>query len=205
MRATESCFLAPSNQARQKMTKSMDQHTDSELYGQLGGSVRVRNEAMALLYDRHAPMLYRYCVRILNNDETARDVTHECFLRLLRISLEKSTIENVPGYLIRTARNQCLNIRRAPRSNSEEFDENQMPREDETVEQRELQNLVTQALDKLPAEYREAILLQMYAGMAYQEIAETLGVSLPVVRNRISRGKLKLRTLLQPYFAGVAE
>ena len=183
----------------------MDQHTDSELYGQLGGSVRVRNEAMALLYDRHAPMLYRYCVRILNNTETARDVTHECFLRLLRISLEKSTIENVPGYLIRTARNQCLNIRRAPRSNSEEFDENLMPREDETVEQRELQTLVTQALDKLPADYREALLLQMYAGMAYHEIAETLGVSLPTVRNRIARGKLKLRTLLQPYFAGVAE
>ena len=187
------------------MTRRMETYTDSELYGQLGISEEARSEAMALLYDRHAPMLYRYCTRMLNNSEIARDVTHESFLRLLRISADRSQIDNVPGYLIRTARNLCINMQRAPRWNSEEFDERACPREDNAVEQQEVEGLVTEALDKLPPDYREAILLQVYAGMAYQEIAETLGVSLPTVRNRIARGKIKLRTYLQPFFADVFE
>jgi RNA polymerase sigma-70 factor (ECF subfamily) len=57
------------------------------------------------------------------------------------------------------------------------------------------------ALELLGDEYREALVLQTYNELSYQEIAEIQGVPLTTVRNRIVRAKRKLREIVQPYLA----
>ncbi len=51
-------------------------------------------------------------------------------------------------------------------------------------------------------EHREALVLQMYSGLSYLEIAELTGVPLTTVRNRIARAKSKIREILTPYIEG---
>ena len=52
------------------------------------------------------------------------------------------------------------------------------------------------ALDKLPIEQREVIVLVGFEGMAYEEVAEVLGVPVGTVRSRLSRGRDALRRLM---------
>ena len=52
------------------------------------------------------------------------------------------------------------------------------------------------ALDKLPVEQREVILLVGLEGMVYEEVAELLGVPVGTVRSRLSRGRDALRRLM---------
>jgi RNA polymerase sigma-70 factor (ECF subfamily) len=56
--------------------------------------------------------------------------------------------------------------------------------------------LVTAALGELPVPFREAVVLRDLEGLAYEEIAEVLGVRIGTVRSRIARGRRQLRELL---------
>ncbi len=70
------------------------------------------------------------------------------------------------------------------------------------VEQKERIQHVREALARLPEEQRAVVILHRYQGLSYQEIAETLGISLAAVESRLHRAKLKLANLLAPYIRG---
>jgi RNA polymerase sigma-70 factor (ECF subfamily) len=70
---------------------------------------------------------------------------------------------------------------------------------DRPYEQKELLDILGRALDLLPDDYREAFVLREYNGLSYNEIAETVGISLDIVKIRIFRAKKKLREILAPY------
>jgi len=70
---------------------------------------------------------------------------------------------------------------------------------DKTFEQKEINELINIGLDALPEKYREVIILKEFLDMSYQEIAELLNLTLPVVRIRIYRAKNKLREYLAPF------
>ena len=57
--------------------------------------------------------------------------------------------------------------------------------------------LVARALLRLPARFREAVVLRDLEGMSYREIADVLGIRLGTVRSRISRGREQLRVILE--------
>ena len=70
---------------------------------------------------------------------------------------------------------------------------------DEKALQGELRDILTQAIDKLPAEYRTALVLHDVEGVSNPEIAETLGISLPAVKSRVHRSRLFVRKQLAEY------
>ena len=57
--------------------------------------------------------------------------------------------------------------------------------------------LVARGLLRLPARFREAVVLRDLEGMSYREIADVLGIRLGTVRSRISRGREQLRVILE--------
>jgi RNA polymerase sigma-70 factor (ECF subfamily) len=65
---------------------------------------------------------------------------------------------------------------------------------------RELQPVLTDAIEALPVDYRVALLLHDVEGVPGPEIAETLGMSLPAVKSRVHRSRLFLRNRLDMYF-----
>lgn len=64
------------------------------------------------------------------------------------------------------------------------------------AEQRELQDFVHAALERLPEEFRTALMLRELEGMAYAEIAAVLGTALGTVKSRVHRGRMLLKDIL---------
>lgn len=67
----------------------------------------------------------------------------------------------------------------------------------EGLERRELRLRVRRAIDRLPMKFRAVLSLREIDGMAYHDIAETLGLSLGTVESRLFRARKKLRVLLE--------
>ena len=66
--------------------------------------------------------------------------------------------------------------------------------------QKELEEIIPQALMKLNASAREIIILRLYEGLRYDQIEEITGISGNLLRNRFSRAKEKLRIILTDFF-----
>ncbi|HOW27667.1 MAG TPA: sigma-70 family RNA polymerase sigma factor [Elusimicrobiota bacterium] len=69
---------------------------------------------------------------------------------------------------------------------------------------KEVQEVVTAALEALPVDYRLAVVLKDMQGLSNEEIAKILNLSLPAVKSRLHRGRLLLRTRLNKYVHGGA-
>ena len=159
-----------------------------------------KEAAFKELYSRHSARLYAYCKRILSNTETAEDIFQEVFLTLLKNSEHNKEMTNIPAFLLRVARNLALNKLRDNKKRFVDIDDIDLGYDDNVVENREVSELISRALELLPDDQREAVVLQNYQGLSYNEIAELQAVPVTTVRNWIVRGKKKLKNILQPYF-----
>jgi RNA polymerase sigma-70 factor, ECF subfamily len=72
-------------------------------------------------------------------------------------------------------------------------------RVDDVALQGELQEVLTRAIDRLPPDYRTALVMHDAEGLSNPEIAETLGISLPAAKSRVHRSRLFLRQQLAEY------
>ena len=74
------------------------------------------------------------------------------------------------------------------------------PSPEDRAADRELGDALSRALDALPDEQREAILLRDVEGLSTEETAEALELSIPAVKSRLLRARLQLRERLNRYF-----
>lgn len=157
--------------------------------------------AFVALYDRYHHRLYGYCIKMLKDAVLAEDIHQEVFIRVAR---KKGTFSggSFGGWLFAIARNQCLNaIRdRTDHLSIDDMEKVLVAPEQELYDERA--ELLRKAVDQLPHDYREALVLRVYSGFSYQEIADITGAKLATVKVRIHRAKLKLHELLEPYFSG---
>lgn len=174
--------------------------TDEQLYFMLHDEGKVARIAFDELYQRYSNKVYTYCRRILNNSPSADDIFQETFTRLYESRKTEENMKNVGGYLIRIARNLCLNERDRKDFHRLSIEDFQFPVYDKSFEKKELNEILDAALDALPEHYREVLILKEFLDMSYTEIVEALNSTLPVVRIRIYRAKIRLRELLAPYF-----
>ncbi len=175
--------------------------SDLELCALLRSEGRSRDAAFTEIYNRYSNRVFLYCRRIVGDQELADDIFQDTFVRFLKAaSSEKTTMTNVAAYLLRIARNLSLNAKRNQK-NTVPIDQFELPEEDRSVESAELAGLVAMALDLLPEDQREALALQTYGGLSYEEIAEMMEIPVTSVRNWIARGKKRMREILTPYLA----
>jgi RNA polymerase sigma-70 factor (ECF subfamily) len=186
----------------------LDALSDAELYARMSDgarySKRERDAAFAEIYRRHSPRIYAYCRRIMGNDAAADDAFQETLVRFFTSADSTRTMTNLPAYLLRIARNVCLNLKRSQHSTIE-LEEYHLATRDAPYENDELAELLAHALELLPIEYREAFVLHEYDGLSYAEIGELVGASADVVKVRAFRARQKLRSILAPYFSDRTE
>lgn len=183
------------------MSQDRTYQSDEKLYSMLRGSPREREVAFKELYARHSSRIYLYCRKVMGDNETAEDLFQQTFLRFLQSAGNERIMTNVAAYLLRIARNLCLNHRKKMGNATVPLEDFQMPVEDTPLEDRELERMVSTALELLPEEYREAFVLQAYNGLSYKEIGEVTKAPVSTVRNRVVRAKQKIREILAPYLA----
>lgn len=175
-----------------------DNIPDAELFSRLAGPKDTAEAAFAELYARYGGRVFAYCLRFLGHRDEAQDVYQETFIRFFESARQSREMTNVPGYLLKIARNLCLNCRRNKKQ-TVEFEDYQSRVPPPSVEKNEFLELITTALDMLPDEYREVFVLREYEGLSYAEIAEIVDASLSSVKVRIFRAKQKIRDILAPY------
>jgi RNA polymerase sigma-70 factor, ECF subfamily len=183
--------------ATHAMTSRLAAESDEELFARIGKDGG--EEAFRTLYERHAARIYAYCARILGSRDEAKDVFQESFIRFYRKALTPSGEMCVAPYLYTIARNGCISAIRA-RKDTVSMEEYAPGVEDRAFEQTERSGLVRLAIDLLPMEYREPLVLREYNDISYSDIAEIMSVPVSTVKIRIYRAKEKLRTILAPYF-----
>ncbi len=181
------------------MAQDLTQWSDNDLFVRLGGERKEALAAFEEIYERHSRRVYTYCLRIMASETLAEDIYQETFARFYTSAREQRSVSNVASYLFRIARNLCLNEKRKKLHSNVTFEEFRFPVRDMPYESAELLELVNTALETLPDDYRESFILREHVGLSYNEIAEVVGTTMPVVRTRIYRAKQKIRQILAPY------
>ena len=167
-------------------------------------------EAFNELVVRHERTVYGVCLRLLRDPTQAEDATQDAFIRAW------SAIDSFRGglvrpWLLRIATNRTYDIIRAKnRRPAQSLDAQSFEIEPEWTSQAtgaehpesfaarsELSSHLETALGKLPEDQRLAIILSDVQGYAYEEIALVMDIAVGTVKSRISRGRSRLRTLLQ--------
>jgi RNA polymerase sigma-70 factor (ECF subfamily) len=148
------------------------------------------------LYQKYAPDVYRFALYLSGERGEAEDITSETFVRAWT-SPEPIEMATVKGYLFTIARNLFLQGRRKTSRHVALDDDLRDPMAGPHVqaEQKEkLQSVLTE-LQRLPEASRAALLMHSVDGMAYEEIARVLGISLASVKVKIHRARLALAGL----------
>ncbi len=145
------------------------------------------------LYQKYAQDVFRFALFLSGNRADAEDIASETFVRAWNASdgIRQSTVK---AYLLVIARNCYLQgLRRSRRNLSLEddfADRRQAPHN--SAEQRAELAHVMRDLQQLPEVDRTALLMSAAEEMSYEQIAETLGLSLGAVKTKIHRARLKL-------------
>jgi RNA polymerase sigma-70 factor (ECF subfamily) len=165
-----------------------------------------RPEALAELYDRHAPLLLALARRILGNASDAEEVVQEALLQVWsQAGRYDSRRSSVTTWLVLLTRSRAIDLLRSRRvreqavvaSGQEAPPANTSPEGPRAVLTGERQARVQAALAGLPAEQREVLELAFYAGLSQSEIAERTGIPLGTVKTRTLLAMRKLRQALR--------
>jgi len=148
------------------------------------------HDSFSELFDRYKDRTYDFAVRMLGDRQAAGDVVQDVFLRLHRQRQDQNHIQNVEAWLFIVARNLCLNQLRN-QSKLVSLDSLENSPAEATTDPR--QSALRQALASLDSPYREAIILKVYQGFSYQEIAGMLGKTTPAVRSILFKARCMLR------------
>lgn len=160
-------------------------------------SNRVREEMLANMVAQYEVTLLRTCYMYLRDRNLAEDATQETFLKAYKALDTFRGESSEKTWLMKIAINTCRDMRRNAwfryMDRSVEIERLPMPaRTDEWTDEDEL----TQAILKLPARYKEVILLYFYQDMTIREIAGVLDIAHSTVGKRIKTACRKLRKML---------
>lgn len=148
--------------------------------------------AIGGLYGLYGEKIFRYAFRMLGNRTDAEDATSETFLRVIRRSAELRADGAFKTWLFRITRNLCIDKLRQQKLLELPTDTHYTG----TEERAALRVTVQQALNELPLEYREPLILCDLEDISAKEAAETLGISVPALKSRLYRGRRALRDKL---------
>jgi RNA polymerase sigma-70 factor, ECF subfamily len=149
-------------------------------------------DAIRFLYLRYADNVYGYVCSIVRDEHEAEDVTQAIFAKLLT-ALERYEPRSVPfsAWILRIAHNASIDHMRARRAVPCE-EVRSVDDEDFDVSRERARDLHT-ALDKLPPEQRDVIVMRFVLGLSPREIAERIGRSEDAVHGLQHRGRTTLR------------
>jgi RNA polymerase sigma-70 factor (ECF subfamily) len=152
----------------------------------------------------HMDAAYNLARWLTRNEQDAQDMVQEAYLRAFKFF---DAFHGVDGraWLLTIVRNACytwLHQNRA-REMTTTFDEEIHSIESETsnpaalVLQSADHQILRQALDELPVEYREAVVLRDLEGFSYKEIADIVNVPTGTVMSRLARARERLKKILR--------
>ncbi len=139
--------------------------------------------------------LFLYCAKLVNNIHAAEDITQEVWERIIKLrNQSQPEIANPGGFMFTIARNLCLNHIKLKKHTIplDAISELDIPHEYQPGST-DMEELVNSSLDTLKFEDKELLVLNMYCGYRFDEIATMMGMSPNAIWTRASRARAQLR------------
>jgi RNA polymerase sigma-70 factor (ECF subfamily) len=167
-------------------------------------------QAFSLLYERYSASVLSYLYRMMGNIEDVESIAQEVFLRAFRFAPTYRYPQKFSTWLFTISRNLAINYsRRRKRSpvrnvtelNLEGVEINSDPyqvaqRSTDNVEKQEEIARMLKALDDLPTDQKEVIVLGVFQDMSYAEMEEITGTKAVTLRSRMFHGLKRLARML---------
>ena len=155
--------------------------------------------AFNALVNRHYDNIYAFCYRRCGDRELAADLTQEVFLKLVTAVYRYSVTGKFTNYLLTIAVNVCNDHYRRKKPETAPLEESSAA--DPGAEERLLKNdsadAVRRALDALPDEQRDTLILHYWHDMKLRDIAAVTGVPTATAKSRLRLGKARMRKLIE--------
>src|SRR6266581_4700240 len=182
---------------------------------------RVQNGEAEFFYELVRPYeraVFLAALSLVKNDADAEDVAQEAILKAFKNLARFRQEAKFSTWLIQIAINEAkMKLRKDRRHLYESIEEGRLgddgdytPKDfadwreipSEALEQKELRNALTKALDSLPEKYRTVLILRDVQHLSITETAQVLGQSEANVKTRLCRARLQMRDALAPGFNG---
>jgi RNA polymerase sigma-70 factor, ECF subfamily len=189
--------------------------TDEELMLRVQGG---DTDCYDVLVERYKVRLFNYLLRLTSSRDDAEEIAQEAFVKAYIHAEKYKTIAKFSTWLYTIAtnlvRNRVRSRSRAPMLVSlwtrawgegeeerplEIPDVNRSP--DEAINDRELSDVISRAIQEIPEKYRESFVLREINELSYEEIAAVTGLKLGTVRSRINRARNYFRQVVAPLVA----
>ena len=180
------------------MKPNYNRLSDDELADIICRRDKESEKAFIEVYNRYSKLIHNYCRKILVDGNQTEDIFQETFIKFYN-KIQKINSTNLKGFLMKIARNLCLNANRDYKTTTQIDDIDLKYSYNPDYDQKEMVELLKMAVDLLPSEFKESFILREYSGLEYDEIADQLDISIGSVRTRVYRAKQKIREILKPY------
>jgi RNA polymerase sigma-70 factor (ECF subfamily) len=154
------------------------------------------------LVQRHQQSVWRIAYRMLGCRQTAEDIAQEAFLRLYRAARRYRPTATLRTYLYQVVTRLCLDSLRKKRplvsGDLEPLSATGTAPEQDLL-QREREQAVQAALNRLPPKQRLALVLRYYEGLGGREIAVAMGTSSKAIERLLARGRAALQHQLADF------
>ncbi len=169
------------------------------------------DRAFGQLVERYESKVYSLALKMLRNPEDAEDVLQDTFLRAYRgiKSFKGNSTFSTWIYRI-TANSALMRLRKKqlPTVSIDDADEREAPINiadwapgpAEQLLSQETQRAMNEAIEALPAEFRQVFVLRDIEELSNSEVADILDLSVAAVKSRLHRARLKVRNRLASYF-----
>ncbi len=155
-------------------------------------------DAYNLLVSRWERRVFNYILRLVGHREDALDISQEVFLKAYQNLGKLDDESRFAPWLYRIAHNESFSLLRRNRPDGAEYKE-PLPRPSGPhLLPVETSLAVTAALDRLSSEQREAVVLKIYQGFKFEEMAEILGCPVSTVKSRVYTALDLLKETLAP-------
>lgn len=157
------------------------------------------------LYKRYSPALYAICMRYAGNEDEAKDMLQDAFIKIFQ-NLGNFRFEgSFEGWLKRVTTFNCLDHYKKSASKMKMVDIEEVydVHVEESVSHKIESKQLYQALQKLPAGYRTVFNLFALEGFGHHEIAEMLGVSENTSKSQLFKARKMLQGMLQLKTQGI--
>lgn len=156
-------------------------------------------EAYNLLVSRWEKRVFNYLLRIVGNREDAFDLSQDVFLKGYQNIRKLDDPSRFAPWLFRIAHNEAYSMfrKRRPEVDSEDVPETSVNMSGGAFPM-EMSLAVTAALDRLNAEHKEAVVLKIYQGFKFEEMAEILDIPVSTIKSRLYTALDVLKAELAP-------
>jgi RNA polymerase sigma-70 factor, ECF subfamily len=153
-----------------------------------------------ILFNKYKKRIYNYALKMLNDRMHADDIVQNVFIRLFENLGNIYNKQSIQFWLFKTTRNEILTLFRnrgikqlyTNAVDLEEVEIESPQSVSDEIENKELNKLILNELNKMNEDFREVFVLREYSGLSYKELASLIEIDEDLVKSRLYKARQKL-------------